>query len=451
MQDSTPQGDHVAPLAEPHPRDLPAEPASGRGRRHGTSSSEPFDRWFRYPAGFASDYAAMLLEYLAVPENGLIIDPFAGSGVIGSASATLGFRFFGIEAHPLIAELASLKLQAPPGDPEELQEVGERLVKEASAMLGRGRLGAELSREPELVQRCFNATTLSELIAIRKLIKSGAANSWAAYVKWSLLGTLRDVASVQVGWPYQRPGKQRKAPHSDVFARFRQRLLWMQQDLYDRVASSASLNGSSLVICGDSRDPQIWEKAPTHAQGCVSSPPYLNNFDYADATRLELYFWGEVRTWGQMVKAVRSDMITATTQQSSLSAAQDALAILDGLGSVGAEISKIADALEKQRKARPRGKEYDRVVPEYFAAMAQVLANLAAGLEPGASAVWLIGDSAPYGVYVDTPALTGALAEKYGLTVEKDLVLRHRGRRWASNATRHDVALSERLLLFKKA
>ncbi|WP_432867366.1 DNA methyltransferase [Microbispora rosea] len=442
----------MTPLAEAHTRDLPPEPASGRGRRHGTSSSEPFDRWFRYPAGFASDYASMLLEYLAVPENGLIIDPFAGSGVIGSASAALGFRFFGIEAHPLIAELASLKLQTAPEDPEKLQEVGDRLVKEASALLGRSHLGPELSREPELVQRCFDSATLSELVAIRKLIKSGAANSWTAYAKWSLLGTLRDVASVQVGWPYQRPGKQRKAPHADVFARFKQRLLWIQQDLSDRAASSTSLNASSLVVCGDSRDPQIWEKAPTaSAQGCVSSPPYLNNFDYADATRLELYFWGEVRTWGQMVEAVRSEMITATTQQSSLPAAQHALAILEGLGPAGNEISKIADALKKERQARPRGKEYDRVVPEYFAAMAQVLENLAAALEPGASAVWLIGDSAPYGVYVDTPALTGALAEKYGLTVKKDLVLRHRGRRWATNASRHDVALSERLLLLKKA
>ena len=44
--------------------------------------------------------------------------------------------------------------------------------------------------------------------------------------------------------------------------------------------------------CGDSRVPEAWESiAPGTAKGCVSSPPYLNNFDYADATRLELYFW----------------------------------------------------------------------------------------------------------------------------------------------------------------
>src|SRR6266568_866361 len=71
---------------------LPSEPGSGRGRRHGTSSSQPFDRWFRYPAGFASDYAALLLGHLDVPAGGVVVDCFAGSGVIGTAARAQGIR-----------------------------------------------------------------------------------------------------------------------------------------------------------------------------------------------------------------------------------------------------------------------------------------------------------------------------------------------------------------------
>ena len=64
----------------------PTEPGSGRGRSHGTSSREAFDRWFRYPAGFASDYVELLLDRLALTE-GTVIDCFAGSGVTGTAAA----------------------------------------------------------------------------------------------------------------------------------------------------------------------------------------------------------------------------------------------------------------------------------------------------------------------------------------------------------------------------
>jgi hypothetical protein len=64
--------------------------------------------------------------------------------------------------------------------------------------------------------------------------------------------------------------------------------------------------------------------------------------------------------------------------------------------------------------------------------------------------MWLIGDSAPYGVYVDTPAIIGRLAAGHGLAVEQDVLLRHRGDRWASNATRHQEKLSERLVLLRR-
>ncbi|MFE1296343.1 hypothetical protein [Streptomyces sp. NPDC058731] len=186
------------------------------------------------------------------------------------------------------------------------------------------------------------------------------------------------------------------------------------------------------------------------AHGCVTSPPYLNNFDYADATRLELYFWGDVTSWSQMCAEVRSDMLTATTQQSSVGAASDARTLLQTYGTVGAEISEIADRLQKERGNRSRGKEYDRVVPDYFVAIARIMENLATVLASGAPAVLLVGDSAPYGVYVDTPGLIAKLAKFQGFTLEEDVILRHRGQRWASNATRHNVQLAERLVLLRR-
>lgn len=421
-------------------------PASGVGRRHGTSGREPFDRWFRYPAGFASDYAATLLGHLKVSPGQVVVDPFAGSGVTGTAARQLGMRFFGIEAHPVIAELATLKLQSPPGDPTQLITVGNDLVSTVAKELTRNASGAAVSNEPDLVQRSFSPSTLKELLILRDLIKAEKAGTWSPYAKWALLGSLRDLATVQVGWPYQRPGRQKKARYESALTRFQQRLSWIAEDL----KIERGIDTTSLVLAGDARDAKAWQKAPTEMlQGCVSSPPYLNNFDYADATRLELYFWGEASSWAEMVRTVRTDMITATTQQSSVPAARTASDELTALRSTFPKISTIVEALTEERKVRPRGKEYDRMVPEYFAAIAKVLKNLASSLAPGASVAWLIGDSAPYGVYIDTPALISEIAGNFGLQREKDIVLRHRGNRWATNATRHKVLLSERLLLMR--
>ena len=425
--------------------DLPLQPGSGQGRRHGTSSNEPFDRWFRYPAGFASDYVSVLLHELELEPGGLVVDPFAGSAVTGTAARAAGLSFFGIEAHPLISELGRLKLQTPPGRPAELASVAREIARMYSASPNDQDLDAEAS----LIRRCFSDPILTQLVALRNAIKSGVGEPWSDYLKWALLATLRDVAGVRVGWPYQRPGTDRRPPHADAFTRFERRVSWMAADL-DEYSKITELHTSKLVN-GDSRDPESWSHiAPTQAHGCVSSPPYLNNFDYADATRLELYFWGEVTTWSQMVSTVRSEMITATTQQSSVGSAALATSALRELGPTATSIDILVQKLHGERTSRSRGKEYDRVLPAYFLAISQVLSNLAGTLAPGAPAVWLVGDSAPYGVYVDTPGIIAELAQHAGLSLEKDVVLRRRGQRWAGNSSRHGIELAERLILMRR-
>nr|WP_225321092.1 site-specific DNA-methyltransferase [Streptomyces luteolifulvus] len=421
------------------------EPSSGRGRRHGTSRSEPFDRWFRYPAGFASDYASLLLGELQLPTAGLVVDPFTGSGVTGTAARRAGHSFFGVEAHPLIAELAALKLRRSPRDPSELLVTARELAQQATT-----KMRVDISGEADLTLRSFDPETLALLVSLRDLIRAKQDQEWYLYLKWALLATLRDVASVRVGWPYQRPGTQRQPTFADPVSRFLQRVAWMADDIRDlEKYKSASL--TCRVKQGDSAESENWSDIGNgSAHGCVTSPPYLNNFDYADATRLELYFWGDVTSWSQMCAEVRSDMLTATTQQSSVGAARDARISLQEYGAVGAQISELADQLQKERGNRARGKEYDRVLPDYFVAIARILGNLASVLVPGAPAVLLVGDSAPYGVYVDTPGLMAKLGAQLGFTLEKDVILRHRGKRWAGNATRHNVQLAERFVLLRR-
>jgi hypothetical protein len=411
--------------------------------------SAPFDRWFRYPAGFASDYVSRLFQDLDLKSGSLVIDPFAGSGVTGTSCRMAHYDFFGIEAHPLIAELATLKLRPIEANTQELPILAKELTLRVASEIevNAEQVNLLINSETELVRRSFSETTLSQLVILRNFIKEGEiGGSWWVYLKWALLSTLRDVASVKVGWPYQRPGEQRKPKYADPLARFVQRATWIAEDL---MFSQVDPNNSRIVT-GDASAVSSWPADHAWSQGCVSSPPYLNNFDYADATRLELYFWGYAATWSEMCSTVRKDMVTATTQQSSVGTAQKAIDELKEYERPFEEIRSITAGLANQRLSRKRGKEYDRVVPDYFSAIARVLKSLAQALEPGAPSVWLIGDSAPYGVYVDTPRLVGELAEEVGFSLEKDTVLRRRGQRWSGNASRHNIELTERSLIFRR-
>src|SRR5487761_1537312 len=250
---------------------FPAEPGSGRGRRHGTSSDEPFDRWFRYPAGFASDYASLLVGQLGVRPSATIVDPFAGAGVTGTAARGAGMSFAGIETHPLIAELASLKLQRPPADPSGLKEAAAAVSDAATAIPECA--GTIPNSIPDLVRRSFDPVVLERLLAIRRRVRERVQDPWAPYLKWALLATLRDVASVRVGWPYQRPTVSRLAPHTDPVARFKHRAAIISEALALLSAVSSGGPTQAAVVCADSRDTGAWRRCvPVKADGCVSSP-----------------------------------------------------------------------------------------------------------------------------------------------------------------------------------
>ncbi|MCF6158013.1 MAG: hypothetical protein E3K32_05445 [wastewater metagenome] len=51
-------------------------------------------------------------------------------------------------------------------------------------------------------------------------------------------------------------------------------------------------NDKFPVLMTDARGPEGCSQFQVDA--VVTSPPYPNNYDYADATRLEMTFWGEI-------------------------------------------------------------------------------------------------------------------------------------------------------------
>jgi hypothetical protein len=308
-------------------------------------------------------------------------------------------------------------------------------------------LVGDTDEEHPLVVRSFEASVLAQLTGLRACILGLDNSPWQPYLKWSLLGALRDCASVKVGWPYQRPTVPRIPRMLDPYRAFARRAGWMAQD----VLAAPALQPATVHI-GDSRAPTTWRGALAgrRVDAIVTSPPYLNNFDYADATRLELYFWGVARSWSEMTSRVRADMVTASTQQSRKEIAADAaVTFAADCPRTARTVHALTVALHRERAARPRGKEYDQVLPSYFAELTRVLINIRTHAKSGAPVVLVLGDSAPYGVYVDTPGLLAAAAKELGFARETVRPLRQRGLRWQNNGTRHALALTEQLVLLR--
>ncbi len=404
------------------------------GKKHGADAKSAFDSWFRYPAGFSTEALDTAFKAIRNSQPGPVLDPFAGVGTVGTRARSLERDFVGIEAHPLVARIARLKLNRP-RSPQSLVRAAERVIE--------GALPEKPEDEAELVIRCFPADILEELLGLRSAI-SEQDEPWDAYLELALLSLLRDHASVKVGWPYQLPGKSRKPRLANPRDRF---LLLCRRMAKDLEAANSTI---AWVTCGDSRKAAAWDTArrrePT---AMISSPPYLNNFDYADATRLELYFSKRASSWAEMCDTVRSGMVVASTQQSKRHDAEQALEKLKAVPDIHAQVSDLVGALCHERKKRPSGKHYDWMVSLYFRDLLQVLLNTRRCLPKDAPMVWVIGDSAPYGIHLDTPKLLNQLGEELGFRICKEEHIRGRGKRWRTNGSRHQVDLCEKQLVWK--
>jgi hypothetical protein len=403
------------------------------GKKHGADSNSAFDGWFRYPAGFSTE--ALDKAFASIKNSeGAVLDPFAGVGTVGTRARSLGRDFVGIEAHPLVARIARLKFNRPQS-PRSLIRAAERVSETA--------VPEQPEDEAELVTRCFSPSILEELIGLRSAIAE-EKGPWDSYLELALLSILRDHASVKVGWPYQLPSKPRQPRLSNPTGRFLQVCQRMAEDL------EAAKHTEAWVTCGDSRKAAAWNTAQRRAPAAmISSPPYLNNFDYADATRLELYFSKRASSWSEMCDIVRSGMVVASTQQSKRQDAERALAKLKAVPDFHERVTGLVTALCLERKKRPSGKHYDWMVSLYFRDLLQVLRNVKRCLPAKAPMVWVIGDSAPYGIYLDTPKLLNQLGEELGFSICKEERIRSRGKRWRTNGSRHQVDLCEKQLVWK--
>jgi hypothetical protein len=174
----------------------------------------------------------------------------------------------------------------------------------------------------------------------------------------------------------------------------------------------------------------------------ITSPPYVNNFDYADATRLEMTFWGEIDGWGELQHKVRQYLIRSCSQHmSSQNEGLDGL--LDQTVSVPivTELRSACERLAKERLLHGGKKNYHLMVAAYFSDMAKVWLTLRRVCTRASRVCFVIGDSAPYGVYLPVHKWLGELALAAGFKSYEFEKTRDRNTKWKNR--KHRVPLCE--------
>ena len=375
-----------------------------------------------------------LIEKEKTQNRQTVFDPFTGSGTVLLEGELCNMESSGVESHPFVSRIASAKLQWHE-DPENFNRCASSVLKKA---MGRQET-AHLGEYPKLVEKCFSPTNLSQLDSLLHAWKSQNNGSPSSELIWlTLVSIIRECSYVGTApWQYVLP-KKTKAKTAIPFQAFKEKTHLVYGDMIYRQKHN---HGSKARLFQD--DARTCSSIPDNwADLVITSPPYANNYDYADATRLEMSFLGEITGWGDLQETVRKYLIRSCTQHVSKVKDETFEKLKDPLlNPIREEIYEVCRKLEIERKSHGGKKAYHTMIAFYFADMARVWKTLRRVTNKNSLVCFVVGDSAPYGVHVPVEKWFGELALSFGFKSYHFEKTRDRNVKWKNR--KHNVPLHE--------
>lgn len=398
----------------------------------------PLHRWYRYSAGFSAEWVEQEIKRYQseCKDEVILLEPFAGSGTTNIVADSLGLKSYGFEGHPFVAEIAQAK-QHWFLSTDIIGSLANNVLNEAINSVK----PCDFYNPDDLLGKCYTQENFDKLMALRLAYEKqkDLDPSWLI-IKLLITSILRACSHVGTAqWQYVLPNKS-KSNTLDPFTAFEAKL---EQIIFDmKYAQSQHWEPKSNIEFHDFRKAKSLDQK---ANLVITSPPYPNNYDYADATRLEMMFWGEIKGWGDLKTVVRPTLMRSCSQHSaSDKVVLEELIESDHLSCIRDEIHAVTKELSEVRLTKGGKKTYHTMIAAYFFDLAQIFENLRNNLLPDSKMIFVIGDSAPYGVYVPADEWLGKLSVSKGFSNYSFDKLRDRNIKW-DNRT-HKVLLKEGLL-----
>lgn len=397
--------------------------------------SLPVHRWFRYSAGFAATWVKEVLADWGIKPGHVVLDPFVGSGTVSVVCDTIGVNSIGVEAHPVVARICKAKLLWT-SNPDLVGHFAAEVLEHAQDR------EPDVSSYPQLIHRSFDTEALATLDSLKSAWSSLRDSSPESELIWlALTSILRPTSKAGTAqWQYILPNKTKKKVIHPLLA-FQQQIEIIKSDL--RWMQTRTNRSRAEIIAGDART--LADSMPQKVDAVITSPPYANNYDYADALRFEMTFWGDVTGWGDLHDTVRKYLIVSSSQHSSRERlkASDLLEV-DAVEPIRDELGAVIEQLAKVRETHGGKKHYHTMIGAYCRDISLVLRQLRIACKAGSRMCWVIGDSAPYGVYCPIEKWIAELAMAAGFKQHHFNKLRDRNIKWKNR--KHRVPLKEGLL-----
>lgn len=366
-------------------------------------------RWYFVKEAFSPDIVTHAAMDAGCGPKDLIVDPFCGGGTVTLQSALDGHRSAGIEVNPFLAFVARAKLQQC--EPAALKESAD-LAATGAQKKGKSDLTSfsTFSDKEGASKWLFNREVLEAFEGAWQAIDVSQRSSPTQYlIRLCLIGAAMDVCNAYKDGKclrYRKDWEELAFDGDDFVAALESRVKLVAEDL-----SAAPLGRTTAVLTqGDARTHSIC--GPFRV--CVTSPPYLNSFDYTDVYRPELF----LGRWVRDMKTLRA--LRLRTMRSHVQVRwKDPTA-----NDFGVNYSNSMAEIQPHSKQLWNGR-IPLMIQAYFEDMRGVLMKLKSVAQKDAS-VWIVVSTSSYaGVEIPVDLIIADIASTCGWYLREVQALRY--------------------------
>lgn len=391
----------------------------------------PRFRWYSYKEGFSPNLVKEAIEKVEVGKDDYILDPFNGSGTVTLTASMNNIKSIGVEVNPFVAFMAEAKLENFSSDDfsNSINDVLNKAYKGKNSNLNSFSTFSEKSGKKKWL---FNSAVLNSFEGGWQAVKKFPEGKKKVF-QLSLIGAAMDNCNaVKDGkcLKYRNNWKQRNFNKNTFITSLEERLVKNAQDLENSI-----IKQKAIIKNKDAR--QAIKLLPDNFKLCITSPPYLNSFDYTDIYRPEL-FLGKFISNQQELRALRFQTIRSHVEITLPKPTSNTFGEI--YHSVYQKISKSDHNWSKQIPV---------MIQSYFEDMENVLIDLYVKAKKGAELWLVVANSVYVGVEVPVDLILAEIGTRNQWKLKRIEVLRNINRR----KTKYNGGIDkvrESLIVFQK-
>lgn len=382
--------------------------------------------WFKYKEAFSRRLVWEIIDFWGLNEKSIVFDLFAGCGTTLMACKERGISSIGIDILPVSVFVSKVKLK----DWNNIEALSDAVASLMSLPFTKPKTEFP---DVSIIDKAFPQKIKDWILFYKEAILT-FEESIRDFLFLGLLSVLEEVSDTRKDGQFLRLVEKRIPSITEILHR---KLLSMISDIRNVDSELFPYKkADATIIQGDATKSCLPEKYIGKIDGIITSPPYLNRYDYSRTYALELCtLW--INSFKDM-REIRNNLLRSHIESP----------VLEGRN---IDIPTIQEILNNLSQKEINNNRIPIMIRGYFEDMNLCIQNMSKYLRTGGRVALVVANARFEGELIPTDLILSEIASQYNLVTTEIWITRFKGNSSQQMAKYGRIPVRESILFWSKS